>query len=134
MMRAATDADPTHPCQLAKTTRHYAWLPMTNKWMLVGARTMKAKNVDGVIHWFSEIDVWKHVACEKPQSWGKGTFEWWEQNMPLDPLFSDFQFCVISDQWGRRLVFYKHLEAGKRPIGDLASIRESAMKKLRGPA
>ena len=57
-MRTARDDDPDVPTQPAKTTRHSAFVPGPNKFVLAAAETRAAKNGDGVVNYFSRVRLW----------------------------------------------------------------------------
>ena len=136
-MRTARDDDPDVPTQPVKTTRHYVFVPGPNKFLLAAAETRAAKNVDGVVHYFSRVRLWRHRATKHPTKVGHGDLEWWEQDMPQEPIVAshivgDFPHCVVRDSNGtRRMVFYNFGGGGKRKaVSDEG--RQAALKFMRG--
>ena len=104
VMRRARKDDPIVLTQAVKATRHYVFHPGTNRFFLVVVKTRHARNVDGLVHYFSDGALWRHIATQAPQFLNEArNLEWWEQDMPQDPSFA---FCVVSDSRGRRLVFW----------------------------
>ena len=128
-MRTARDDDLDVPTQPTKTTRHYVFVPGPNKFLLAGVETRAAKTVDGVVHYFSVVRLWRHKATKQPTKVVHGDLEWWQQDMPQEPLFPH---CVVSDSSGpRRMVFYSFGDGGKRKaVSDEG--RQAALKFMRG--
>ena len=85
-MRTARDDDPDVPTQPAKTMRHYVFVPGPNKFLLAGVETRAAKTVDSVVHNFSRVRLWRHRATKHLTKVGHGDLDWWEQDMPQEPI------------------------------------------------
>ena len=138
-MRLARSSDPDVPTR-PKTTTHYVFIPGPDTFVLAGLKTHSAKNVDGITHYFSYVNLWTHRATERPRYIARvNPLEWWEQDvMPVTPPFAH---CVVSDSSGpRRMVWYNYFGPENSLLQDLkrkASSqegRESTLKFMRREA